>query len=194
MSIANAAGKGIGTIIGGATGLGARMLKGGGGIIKEAISGIGSGAQKAYNITSGNAAKTAQKSAEAVANMEKAVSEYKDSMQRKALQVAAATDEYFVGPPTAQGVEYARKMNTIANAGNPNFIGPHRPVSELQSTNRQLQSELNGLDFIGPMPMTQEMAESGPGFWDGIPGWAKTASVATAGFIAGGVLLDDDDY
>lgn len=29
--------------------------------------------------------------------------------------------------------------------------------------------------------------------WDGLPGWAKTTSIATAGVIAGAVLFDDDD-
>lgn len=43
-----------------------------------------------------------------------------------------------------------------------------------------------------PEDVAEEMSKNG--FWDGIPGWAKTAGVATAGVIAGAVLFDDDDY
>ena len=142
-----------------------------------------------------------KESAEAHAKMIEDVNNYKDLQKRRIKQMVDATDEYFIGPPTKQGIEYAHKMNTIANAGNPDFIGPHLPVAELQSINRQVQSELNGLDFVGPMPTAQKIAEevseetakSGAGFWDGIPGWAKGAGIGAASFVAGGIILDDDD-
>lgn len=41
--------------------------------------------------------------------------------------------------------------------------------------------------------IVQETSESGAGWWDGIPGWAKNVGFGTATFVAGGFLLDDDD-
>lgn len=43
-----------------------------------------------------------------------------------------------------------------------------------------------------PAVIAQENCESGAGWWDGIPGWAKLGGAAVAGGIAGAFLADDD--
>lgn len=54
-------------------------------------------------------------------------------------------------------------------------------------------SENANLEQVANLEHTTVNAKSGAGFWDGIPGWAKTAGIATAGVIAGGVIFGDDD-
>lgn len=44
-----------------------------------------------------------------------------------------------------------------------------------------------------PSVIAQENAESGAGFWDGIPGWAKMGGAAVAGGIASSIIFDDDE-
>lgn len=194
---ANLMGKGVGGAVGGLTGLGARALHGGGGIIKEAVSGIGSGARAAYGKTSGKTARLAKESAEASAKATKEATEKVGMQTRRLNQANNVMDPNFMGPHTASAVDDARKINMVNNANNKDFIGPMPAEAEIRSASRDIQANMTP-DFIGPMPAPDMNTASGimgtvKEVWDGIPGWAKTAGAVTAGGIAGAVLFDEDD-
>lgn len=188
-------GKGVGGAVGGAAGIGAKVTKGGTGVLKEAVSGIKEGAKKAYGVTSG----TAKASKEASEQMHKkavkkaadAAFEFKTDMNR----VANVRNADFIGPHPKEAISNAKVVQTLENAKNPNFVGPHVADDKLRSMKRTVDSF--NPDFVGPMPVAQEMAESGPGFWSGIGDWVHENQIATAGIIAGGAiigaeLLDED--
>ena len=186
-----ALGKGAGEIVGGVAGLGSRGAKGGKGILKEAVSGVKEGAKKAYGITSGStkASKEAseQMHKKAIQKATDSAFEFKTDMNR----VANVRNADFVGPHPKDAIDNAKIVQTLDNAKNPNFVGPQVSDDKLRSMKRAVDSA--NPDFVGPMPVAQEMAESGPGFWDGLPNWAKYTGIATAGGIAGAVLFGDDD-
>ena len=185
--------KGVGNVVGGVAGIGVRTLKGGGGIIKEAVTGVGSGIKTGYEKMTGKTARLAKESAEMA---EKAAKEAEEKVAMKTRRLTQATEALypdFVGPHTATAIEDARQLNTIMTTANPDFVGPMPSEFEIRSAYRYVQENLNP-DFVGPMPVSQAHAESGVGFWDEIPDWAKMTGTGVAGLIAGGVLLGDDDY
>lgn len=180
-------GKGVGGVVGGAAGLGAKATKGGAGVLKEAVSGVKSGAKAAYGVTSG----TAKASKEASEQMHKkavqkaadAAFEFKTDMNR----VANVRNADFIGPHPKDALDNAKIVQTLDNAKNPNFVGPHVADDELRSMKRAVDSA--NPDFVGPMPVAQEMAESGPGFWSGIGNWVHENQIATAGILASGAII-----
>ena len=194
---ANAVSKGAGSVIGGTLGLNKHMLHSSGSIIKEAMSEFRAGAKTAYGVTSGNTAKAAKESAEAAAKATKEATEKVGMQTRRLNQAQNALDSNFVGPHASGVVDDARKLNTLNNAKNPNFIGPMQSEAELRSINREVQATVSP-DFIGPMTISQEMAESGAGFWSGLGEMVQKHPYIAAGIaggvgVAGGALLFGDD-
>lgn len=196
--VAKTAGKGVGAVAGTATGLGSRFLKGGGGIIKEAASGVASGLKSAHGWASGSTGRIAKESAETAAKATKEATE-QVAMKTKRLQRATdALNPNMKGPMPKNVVDDARKLNMVKNANDPNFIGPRPSDSQLRDANRYVQANMDP-NFIGPMPIAQEMAESGAGWWSGLGEMIEEYPFIAAGIaggtgvIAGGILLDDDD-
>ena len=194
----NVISKGTGSIIGGTVGIGKRVLNSGGGAIKEAMSEFSAGLKTAYGLTSGNTARAAKESEKlhkkAVQNATDAAFEFKTDMNR----VSNVRNADFVGPHPKDALDNAKIVQTLDNAKNPNFVGPHVADDELRSMKRAVDSV--NPDFIGPMPVAKEMAESGAGFWSGLGNAIQEHPYVAAGIaggigIAGGALLfDDDDY
>lgn len=190
-------GKGAGAAVGGVTGLGARFLHGGGGIIKEAFTGLSSGAKAAYGKTSGKTARLAKESAEAAAKATKEATEKVGMQTRRLNRANDVMNPDFMGPHTANAVDDARKLNMVNNANNKDFIGPMPAEAQIRSANRDIQANMSP-NFIGPMPAADMDTAGGimgtlKEVWDGVPGWAKTAGAVTAGGIAGATLFDDED-
>ena len=199
-SVANVIGKGVGMAAGAVTGAGSRLLKGTGGIVKEAVSGAASGLKTAHGAVSGNTAKAAKEAAEQSAKATKKATE-QVAMKTKRLERATnALDPNFVGPMPAGVVDDARKLNMLNNAKDPNFIGPRPSDDVLRKVNREVQSTMDP-NFIGPI--AQEMAESGAGWWSGLGEMVQDHPYIAAGIaggvgvLGGGLLFggdDDDDY
>lgn len=68
---------------------------------------------------------------------------------------------------------------------------PNTPPNNAPSSNASNYDGVLGSSEVSDVADT--ISESGAGFWDGIPGWAKGVGIGTAGIIAGGIIFDDDE-
>lgn len=70
------------------------------------------------------------------------------------------------------------------------FYESQKGATTQEAPRPQWKDVLDGSDYSS---VAQQNAESGAGFFDGIPTWAKGIGIGTAAFVAGGVLMDDKE-
>lgn len=214
--MANAIARGVKTVVkapGAVIGFtSATVLGATGGIVKATGQGLVAGVKGASKLKTkmlGEAAEVAAKGGDDVANsVNKSTNEL---TRQQASNMWSFKDE--------NGRHYYRQVQTKAKVdadGNIIKDADGNVIREKIGTKYYIDSSIgrqniNGVEYgnarrkwLNSLPnetvdasqiddIIQETSESGAGWWDGIPGWAKTASVATAGAVAGAVLFDDDE-
>ena len=196
-SVVNTIGKGVGMAAGAVTGAGSRLIRGTGGLIREATTGAVSGLKTAHGWASGSAAKAAKESAEVAAKTTKEATERVAMKTRRLERATNALDPNFVGPMPVGVADDANKLKILKDAKDPNFIGPRPSDDVLRKVSQEVQATMDP-NFIGPMTTAQEMVESGAGFWSGLGEMIQAHPYIAAGIaggvgVAGGLLLGDDD-
>lgn len=129
---------------------------------------------------------TAGLAGKGTASLVNAVDDIADTVTNKRMDIVSDITEGYTGTrsKTGFGEQYRNKRQQNARVQREIEEG----VRNVDGTIKRPSPEIT----VEPEDVAEEMSKNG--FWDGIPGWAKTAGVATAGVIAGAVLFDDDEY
>ena len=162
-----------------------------GGTLKHTAKGIGKGFKTVGNMKRkllGEASEAAVKGASVVSDAAPPANFKYRSRVQDGVEIF---ERQSLEPPKKKGKKHQPQWESISN----------KEYAEARRRNGTSDAEFS--DRLLPAVMDDAGEEAAGGilntaheFWDGLPNWAKTAGVATAGGIAGAVLFgdDDDDY